>query len=132
MGFLVELFRSQILDPGKLGLFLLLTAFVVSFLFIRLSVRMIRAGVSWWPGNFSTDGLYIHHVVFGLVFMLVGGVLAFAPVGWASPWWETMAALFGIGAALVLDEFALILHSTTCTGRSGAGCRLTPWHSARP
>lgn len=110
MGFLVELFRNQILDPGKLGLFLLLTAFVVSFLFIRLSVRMIGAGVTWWPGNVSTDGLHIHHVVFGLVFMLVGGVLAFAPVGWSSPWWETMAALFGIGAALVLDEFALILH----------------------
>jgi lysyl-tRNA synthetase class 2 len=37
-------------------------------------------------------------------------VLAFAPAGWASPWWEILGALFGVGSALVLDEFALILH----------------------
>jgi lysyl-tRNA synthetase class 2 len=48
--------------------------------------------------------------VFGTVLMAVAGVLAFAPAGWASPWWEILGALFGIGSALVLDEFALILH----------------------
>ena len=42
--------------------------------------------------------------------MLIGGVLAFAPIAWQSPWWEITGVLFGIGAALVLDEFALILH----------------------
>ena len=71
---------------------------------------MIRAEVSWWPGNVQPGGLHIHHVVFGLVFMLIGGVLAFAPIAWQSPWWEITGVLFGIGAALVLDEFALILH----------------------
>jgi hypothetical protein len=101
---------THIVEPGKLALFLMLVAFIVTFLFIRLSVRMIRAGVSWWPGNVQPGGLHIHHVVFGLVFMLIGGVLAFAPVAWESPWWEIMGVLFGVGAALVLDEFALILH----------------------
>lgn len=110
MGGLVELYRTQILEPGKQALLLLLVAFVVTFLFIRLSVRMIRAGVSWWPGNVSTGGTHVHHLVFGTVFMLVAGVFAFVPAGWASPWWEMLAALFGIGAALVLDEFALLLH----------------------
>lgn len=110
MNTLVELYRTQILAPGKQALLLLLVAFVVTFLVIRLSVRMIRAGVSWWPGNISAGGLHVHHVVFGTVLMLGGGVLAFAPAGWASPWWEILAALFGVGAALVLDEFALILH----------------------
>lgn len=107
---LAELYRVLILEPGKQALFLLLAAFVLTFLFIRFSVRMIRAGVSWWPGNVSTGGVHVHHVVFGTLFMLVAGVLAFAPAGWRSPWWEILAVLFGIGAALVLDEFALILH----------------------
>lgn len=110
MSTVIELYKTLILLPGKQALLLLLVAFVVTFLFIRLSVRMIRAGVSWWPGNVSAGGTHIHHVVFGTVFMLIGGVLAFAPAGWASPWWEILAALFGVGAALVLDEFALILH----------------------
>jgi hypothetical protein len=107
---IAELYRRNIIEPDKQALFLLLVAFVVTFLFIRLSVRMIRAGVSWWPGNVQPGGLHIHHVVFGLAFMLIGGVFAFAPAGWESPWWEILAVLFGIGAALVLDEFALVLH----------------------
>jgi hypothetical protein len=73
-------------------------------------VRMIRAGVSWWPGNVQPGGLHIHHVIFGLAFMFIGGVLAFSPAAEVSPWWELVAILFGIGAALVLDEFALVLH----------------------
>jgi hypothetical protein len=105
-----EYFTTHIVEPGKLALFLMFVAFIVTFLFIRFSVRMIRAGVSWWPGNVQPGGLHVHHVVFGLVFMLIAGVLAFAPVAWESPWWEIVGALFGVGAALVLDEFALILH----------------------
>lgn len=110
MSGLADLYTEQIVDADKQPVFLLLVAFVVTFLFIRLSVRMIRAGVSWWPGNVQPGGLHIHHVMFGTVFVLVAGVLSFAPGGWGSPWYELLAVLFGIGAALVLDEFALILH----------------------
>jgi lysyl-tRNA synthetase class 2 len=110
VSWLVAFYREEVLATGKQALFLLLVAFVLTFLSIRLSVRMIRAGVSWWPGNVSAGGVHLHHVVFGTVLMLVSGVLAFAPAGWESPWWDILGALFGIGAALVLDEFALILH----------------------
>jgi hypothetical protein len=105
-----ELYVTYIVEPGKQALFLLLVAFILTFLFIRFSVRMIRAEVSWWPGNISSGNVHVHHVVFGTVLMFVAGLLAFAPAGWQSPWWEILGALFGIGAALVLDEFALILH----------------------
>jgi hypothetical protein len=108
--FIFELYRTHIVETEKQALFLLLVAFVLTFLFIRLSVRMIRAGVSWWPGNVTPGGLHIHHVVFGITFVLIGGVFAFAPAGWESPWWELLAVLFGVGAALVLDEFALVLN----------------------
>jgi hypothetical protein len=105
-----DLYITYIVAPGKQALFLLLVAFILTFLFIRFSVRMIRAEVSWWPGNISSGDVHVHHVVFGTVLMFVAGLLAFAPAGWESPWWEILGALFGIGAALVLDEFALILH----------------------
>jgi lysyl-tRNA synthetase class 2 len=107
---MADLYDALIVTPGKQALFFLLVAFILTFLFIRLSVRMIRAGVSWWPGNITSGDVHIHHVVFGTVLMAVAGVLAFAPAGWASPWWEILGALFGVGSALVLDEFALILH----------------------
>jgi hypothetical protein len=105
-----DLYVEYIVQPGKQALFFLLVAFILTFLFIRLSVRMIRARVSWWPGNISTGDVHVHHVVFGAMLMFVAGLMAFAPAGWQSPWWEILGALFGVGAALVLDEFALILH----------------------
>ena len=103
-------FQEHVLDTGRLPLFCFFAGFVLTFLFIRFSVRMIRAQVSWWPGNITPGGLHIHHVVFGTVAMVVGGVAGLAvpvePVVWRS----VCAAVFGIGTALVLDEFALILH----------------------
>ena len=100
----------EILEPGKQPLVVLFVAFVLTFLFIRFSVRMIRAEVSWWPGNVAPGGVHVHHVVFGTVFVLVAGVGGFSPIGGVRPWSEIFGGLFGCGAALVLDEFALILH----------------------
>ncbi len=55
-------------------------------------------------GYLSIGGVHIHHLVFGMVFLLVAGVLALDDV-----WRIGRAVLFGIGAALVLDEFALLV-----------------------
>lgn len=103
-------FTREIVDQGQLPLFCLLAAFILTFGFIRFSVRMIRAQVRWWPGNVTPGGLHIHHVVFGVVFMLLGGVGLVAVRGPTLVVQSCLAALFGVGAALVLDEFALILH----------------------
>jgi hypothetical protein len=82
---------------------------VLSFGFIRFSTRMIRAQVSWWPGNIETGGVHVHHMVFGIVLLLLCGFLNFA-LDPKSPWVEVLAAGFGIGTGLTLDEFALWLH----------------------
>jgi hypothetical protein len=103
-------FEHTIVDSGRLRLFCFLVAFIVAFLFIRVSVRMIRAQVKWWPGNVTPGGVHYHHVVFGLVFMCIGGVGGLAVSGTHSGWAAAAAALLGIGMALVLDEFALVLH----------------------
>ncbi len=104
-----EYYVHHIQDPGKQPLLLLLLGFILSFLFIRFSVRMIRRGVRWWPGNVTPGGLHIHHVVFGMFFLLVGGIGTFATAG-THPWIDAFGLVFGIGCGLALDEFALLLH----------------------
>ncbi len=106
----LELESGQFLEgeAQRAGL-ILLGSMLLSFGFIRFSTRMIRAEVSWWPGNVTPGGLHIHHLVFGIVAMMVAGFAGFA-LQPDSPWLEILAALFGIGVGLTLDEFALWLY----------------------
>lgn len=92
MQWLQTLYRDHVLAPGKQPLALLFLGFILTFLAIRLSVRMIRAGVSWWPGNINRGGLHIHHVVFGIALMTVAGVASFAPFSSPLLWRSATAA----------------------------------------
>ncbi|MFD0540300.1 hypothetical protein ACFQY7_47405 [Actinomadura luteofluorescens] len=116
-------FTREIADAGRLRLFCFFVAFIAAFLFIRFSVRMIRRQVRWWPGNVTPGGRHIHHVVFGLVFMCVGGVGGLAITDDSSGWAAGAAAVFGAGTALVLDEFALVLHLQDVYWSEQGGCR---------
>src|SRR5215468_4128877 len=69
---------------------ILLGSMLLSFGFIRFSTRMIRAEVKWWPGNVTPGGLHIHHLVFGIVAMMLAGFLSFV-IEPASPWLEILA-----------------------------------------
>jgi hypothetical protein len=92
-------------------LFCFFVAFLAGFGGIRVSARLIRAKVRWWPGkNFHAGTVHVHHMVFGVVFMAIGGVGGLAAPVSSLAWRSGPAALFGLGSALVLDEFALILH----------------------
>jgi len=101
---------SPLSDAGTRAGLIALAGLVLSFLLIRVSTRLMRSPkVPWWPGSIQTEGgLHVHHLVFGIVTVLLFGfVLALQPV---SPWLEISAAGFGIGAGLTLDEYALWLH----------------------
>ncbi|MFG1780918.1 hypothetical protein ACGFIU_00640 [Rhodococcus oryzae] len=103
--------QRAIIEPGKLPLLMFFLGFIGGFAFIRLSVRMIRAKVRWWPGNVTPGGQHVHHVVFGVVAMLVSGGWLIAVFEDGSPTTgAVLAGVFGVGAALVLDEFALIFY----------------------
>lgn len=96
-----------------------LIAFIVTFFITRTITRYIRATAGrtgprkWWqPHNISgKGGTHIHHAVFGVILVLVAGLamVTMANTGTRDQF-ITAAIFFGIGAALVLDEFALILH----------------------
>src|SRR4051794_24247595 len=83
-------------------------AFLVTFLVTRLVVRAIRTG----RGPFrdaSVGGVHVHHEVYG-IFLLLGTGTAEFTYRPGPPWVYVLAAVFGAGAALTLDEFALWLH----------------------
>jgi hypothetical protein len=103
-----SLYDRAIVDTGKDTEFLFFVAFIVTFAFIRTSAHMIRAQVSWWPGNVEVGGTHIHHLVWGILLLLVAGYVGVA-VRPDSPWAEISAILFGVGTGLALDEFALWL-----------------------
>ncbi|WP_083710041.1 hypothetical protein [Williamsia sterculiae] len=104
-------FTDEIVAHGKLPLLLFFAGFVLGFIAIRVSVRMIRAQVRWWPGNIRSGDTHVHHVVFGVVITLASGLgLVATSMESSQSTASALACLFGIGAALILDEFALIFY----------------------
>ena len=113
--------KFDFIAPGRVPLMWCLIAFIVTFFVTRTIVRYIRATAhsdkpkKWYqPRNMSvggSNGFHLHHVVIGVVLVLLSGVImvTLAVDGGVTEFTVT-AVFFGIGAALVLDEFALILH----------------------
>ncbi|NMI00837.1 hypothetical protein HF526_26535 [Pseudonocardia sp. K10HN5] len=86
----------------------MLGAFLVTFLVTRAITIAIHTGRGPFR-NASVGGVHVHHQVYGIFLLLVSGTveLTYRP---GPPWLQVIAVLFGIGAALTLDEFALWLH----------------------
>lgn len=110
--------QHDIVGRGRLPLLLCLIAFILTFFVTRIFVRFIRhrsdAGVppKWWqPRNVHVGSVHIHHVAFGVVLVMISGLTLVSLSGDGQGHrFHAAAILFGIGAALVLDEYALILH----------------------
>ncbi len=110
-GLLGDFWNDQLVEHDRQWLFLVFAGIIASFGFIRISTRLMRSPrVPWWPGSVVSDGgLHVHHLVFGIVLMIVAGTVSFA--GFAvSPIYEICAAAFGVGIGLTIDEFALWLY----------------------
>lgn len=84
----------------------LLAAFLVTFVLTRAYTRIARRR-GWGSG--SVGGVHLHHIVVGIVLVLVAGLVEIAerPGGLGR---DALAVAFGVGSALVLDEFALSLY----------------------
>jgi len=98
------------LDGSRAAMAGFLVGLLATFLFVRINTRLIRAQVSWWFHDIESEGgTHVHHMVIGVVLMVTIGILliAMAPSALAA---QILALLFGVGVALTLDEFALILN----------------------
>jgi hypothetical protein len=96
-----QLTRRHVLVGWMLG------AFLLTFLVTRVITRAIRNGRGPFR-NASMGGVHVHHQVYG-IFLLLGAGTAEFTYRPEAPWVDVLAALFGAGAALTLDEFALWL-----------------------
>jgi hypothetical protein len=111
-------FEHDIIDRGRLPLLCCLIAFILTFFVTRTFVRLIRRRAAvgrpprWWePRNIHIGSKHIHHVVVGVLLVMVAGVtLVTLSTNGTEVEFTAAAIIFGIGAALVLDEYALILH----------------------
>jgi hypothetical protein len=99
-------YQDEIVDRGTQPLLFMLLAFGVTFGLTRFITHSIRSQRFSWLGDIETGDTHIHHLVWGIILLLVAGVIAVV----LQPPLEVSAIVFGIGAALTLDEFALWLH----------------------
>lgn len=87
-------------------MFLILITFEITLILTRLLTHLLRySDVS----GIQIGTLHIHHLVPGIFLLLISGVLG---IGFpkSARTNKIAAVLFGIGAALTLDEFALWLN----------------------
>ena len=99
-------YEQAVVEPGHQPALLLLVAFGVTFGITRFITHSIRSKRFRWLRDVEAGDTHIHHLVWGIVLLLVAGVLAVI----VQPPLEVTAIVFGVGAALTLDEFALWLH----------------------
>jgi hypothetical protein len=106
--------HQQIPDRPHRRLLLASVSFFVTF----LAVRLLVASITHHIGPFSyveMGGRHIHHLVWGILLLLISGYATLAEVGTGeTPQSILMSRIlsmsYGIGAALTLDEFALWLN----------------------
>jgi hypothetical protein len=110
MATLKRLYTFHFADEGRERLFLASIAFFVTFGIVRAITYLIRAGVGPFH-NVTAGGLHIHHLVWGILLLLLVGYIWLREIGVGSSWVASATAIaFGVGAALTLDEFALWLN----------------------
>lgn len=98
-------YTRHIYDEGKEPTFVLLVAFIITFAIARGYTRAARK-FGWGSG--SVGGVHLHHIVPGIILVLVAGLISFSRYSDNLVVYNICAIFFGVGAALVLDEFALV------------------------
>lgn len=93
---------KKIKDSKRESQILILLSFLITFFLVRLITHLQRLGIL--PNQHGT--VHIHHLVPGIILLILSGYVGIS--FWASDRIrQFMAILFGIGAALTVDEFAL-------------------------
>jgi hypothetical protein len=109
-----EIYREHFAQRHRERQLVAALGFYLAFACVRLLTHAIRAGRGPFH-NVEVGGRHIHHLVWGILLLLIVGYGWLLQVGTdvrAHSRWpgRTMAFLYGVGAALTLDEFALWLN----------------------
>jgi hypothetical protein len=109
-----DLVRERIPDRPRRRLFTATLSFILTFGGVRGVVYGIAHQIP--PFHFITvEGVHVHHLVFGIFILLAVGYALLAEIGTGAGNSAIVASrllsiLYGVGAALTLDEFALWLN----------------------
>lgn len=96
---------KKIRQARRITQFLILVSFLITFLITRIITHLQRASVL----PVQQHEPYVHHLVWGIFLLVISGYIGIS--FWSSSKVRKyMAILFGIGAALTIDEFALWLY----------------------
>jgi hypothetical protein len=113
-GRLRAIYQKRLPQPRRERLFLASLGFFVSVLVIRTITIAIHYDIGPFH-NVSMHGRHIHHMVWGILLLLIVGYCWLLEIGTGSSgmWSITgrlTSMLYGVAAALILDEFALWLN----------------------
>jgi len=105
--------HQRIPDRPHRRLFLASVSFFLTFLAVRLLVASITHHIGPF-GYVEMGGRHIHHLVWGILLLLLSGYFTLAEAGTGDTPVSILASRllalgYGIGAALTLDEFAIWL-----------------------
>ena len=106
-----RLYRFHFKSERRERLFLASLAFLLTFTAVRAMTYTIHFGIGPFQ-NVSAGGVHIHHLVWGILILLLVGYLWLIQLGTGQSqhagWFSRITAVtYGVGAALTLDEFAL-------------------------
>jgi hypothetical protein len=112
---LAQLYTFHFKSERRERLFLASIGFLLTFGIVRAITHLIKAGVGPFHNVVSSGGLHIHHLVWGILLILLVGYVWLIQEGTGQsrfPSWfsRATAIIYGVGAALTLDEFALWLN----------------------
>ena len=106
-----ELYRFHFKNEARERLFLASLGFLLTFGIVRAVTLLIRMDVGPFHNVTTNGGLHIHHLVWGILILLLVGYVWLIERGIGSSWVSGLTAIaYGVGAALTLDEFALWLN----------------------
>jgi hypothetical protein len=113
-GRLKELYHEHLGETRRERLFIASFSFFIAFVIVRIITHAIRNGIGPFH-NVSHGDLHIHHLVWGILLLLGVGYgwllqLGTGMTGTSRTAGIMLTILYGVGAALTLDEFALWLN----------------------
>ena len=108
------LYRRHFRDQRHERQFIASCSFFVTFALTRAVTHLLRRS-AWTFDGVRIGEIHVHHLVWGILLLLAVGYGWLLQVGTGKDATSIaasrlMAMLFGVGAALTLDEFALWLH----------------------